>query len=253
MAGATLMPATLAFIRRLFTDQGQRRVAIGVWTAGSAVGAGLGPLLAGALVQYAWWGAVFLVNVPVMALLLVLAPMVLPEFRARRRRRIDVPGAGLALAATLATIYGAKSIAAGGVAPVPVASIAAGLALGTMLVARQRRHPDPMVDVTLFARPAFGVAVGTGFAGSFALLGAGLFNSQYLQLVAGLPPLHAGLWHCPARRRAWQERSAPPHSRGAYARPSWRAAVSPSPPRAWPSSARSRPGPGPATWPRAAS
>src|SRR5438093_4167997 len=81
LAGATLAPSTLSLIRNMFHDPQQRTVAIGVWITSYSAGAALGPLLGGLLLQYFWWGSVFLLGVPVMALLLVLGPRLLPEFR----------------------------------------------------------------------------------------------------------------------------------------------------------------------------
>jgi DHA2 family multidrug resistance protein-like MFS transporter len=77
--GAMLMPSTLALLRTLFVDRTQRRLALAIWATGFAAGAALGPVLGGVLLEHAWWGSVFLVNVPVMVALLVLAPLLLQE------------------------------------------------------------------------------------------------------------------------------------------------------------------------------
>ena len=81
IAGATLAPSTLSLIRNMFHDPAQRTFAIGIWVASYSVGAAIGPMVGGLLLEYFWWGSVFLLGVPVMLLLLVLGPLLLPEFR----------------------------------------------------------------------------------------------------------------------------------------------------------------------------
>ena len=85
MAGATLAPSTLSLIRNMFHDPTERTTAIGIWVASYSIGGAVGPLFGGVLLEHFWWGSVFLVNVPIMILLLVLAPILLPEFRDPRR------------------------------------------------------------------------------------------------------------------------------------------------------------------------
>ena len=81
LAGATIAPSTLSLIRNMFLDPQQRTMAIGVWITSYSVGGAIGPLVGGVLLEYFWWGSVFLLSVPVMALLLILGPMLLPEYR----------------------------------------------------------------------------------------------------------------------------------------------------------------------------
>src|SRR5207248_9178727 len=110
-----LLSASLAVIRNMFLDPKQRAVAIGVWISSFSAGAVIGPPLGGFLLEYFWWGSVFLVSVPMMVLLLVLGPTLLPEFRDPNAGRPDLPSAILSVAAVLAVIYGLKQIAAHGV------------------------------------------------------------------------------------------------------------------------------------------
>ena len=198
IAGATLAPSTLSLIRSMFLDPEQRRVAISVWVTSFSVGAAIGPLLGGILLQYFWWGSVFLLGVPVMVLLLVLGPLLLPEFRDPRAGRLDLFSAGLSLVAVLAVIYGLKQFAENGLAWPPALSILAGLALGVAFVRRQRRLADPLIDLRLFRSPAFSASLAVYMLGTLVGFGIYVFIAQYLQLVLGLSPLRAGLAMVPS-------------------------------------------------------
>src|SRR4029450_12854250 len=115
IAGATLAPATLSLIFSMFADPGQRQVAIGIWITSFSAGGALGPVLGGVMLEHFWWGSVFLLAVPVMALLLLLGPRVLPEFRAANAGRLDLPSVALSLAAVLTVIFGVKQVAQDGI------------------------------------------------------------------------------------------------------------------------------------------
>ncbi|WP_443075602.1 MFS transporter [Streptosporangium sp. NBC_01469] len=194
LAGATLAPSTLSLIRSMFLDDRQRRTAIAIWTAGFSGGAGLGPMLGGVLLEHFWWGSVFLVNVPVMLLLVVLAPLLLPEFRDPNPGRFDLFSAFLSLAAVLPVIYGVKMLAEDGVQWSPLAAIAFGVVMGVVFVRRQRQLTDPLIDVRLFADRAFSTSIGANVLSIFGIVGFGFFGTQYMQLVLGMRPLTAALW-----------------------------------------------------------
>jgi DHA2 family multidrug resistance protein-like MFS transporter len=198
IAGATLAPSTLSLIFAMFDDPKQRSVAIGVWISAFSAGSAIGPVLGGILLEHFWWGSVFLLALPVMALLLVLGPIVLPEYRAPDAGRLDLPSAGLSLVAVLALIFGLKQIAQDGLGPLQVGSIALGLGAGFAWVRRQLTLPDPMIDVRLFRIPSFSAALTVNFLAIFMAVGYFLFVAQYLQLVLGLSPLTAGLWSVPS-------------------------------------------------------
>src|SRR3990170_374028 len=127
VAGATLAPSTLSLIFNMFPDPGQRAVAIGVWISAFSAGGAIGPVLGGVLLEYFWWGSVFLLALPVMGLLLALGPRVLPEYRDPDAGRLDLQSAALSLSAVLAVIFGLKEIAQNGMGWLPIASVLVGL------------------------------------------------------------------------------------------------------------------------------
>src|SRR4051794_30470415 len=191
LAGATLAPSTLSLIRGMFEDPRQRTFAIGVWATSYSVGAAIGPIAGGAVLEFAWWGSVFLLGVPVMVLTLVLGPRYLPEHREGASGRVDVASVALSLGAVLAVIYGLKLLAVGG--SLPVAWVALGVIAGALFVRRQRRLADPLIDLSLFRVPAFSAALATNLVAFFVIFGMALFTSQYAQSVLGYSPLIAGL------------------------------------------------------------
>jgi DHA2 family multidrug resistance protein-like MFS transporter len=198
IAGATLAPSTLSLIRNMFHDPHQRTVAISVWIMSYSAGAAIGPVIGGVLLEYFWWGSVFLINVPVMALLLALGPVLLPEFRDPGAGRLDLLSAAQSVAAVLAVIYGLKRIAEHGPGWVPALAILVGLAVGAAFLRRQRRLADPLIDLKLFRIPAFSAALAVNVLGFSTCFAAFLFIAQYLQSVLGLTPLQAGLWGLPS-------------------------------------------------------
>lgn len=198
VAAATLAPSTLSLIRNMFLDDKERTLAIGIWIACFSAGGAIGPVIGGLMLSAFWWGSVFLLAVPVMVLLLVLGPMLLPEFRDPDAGRIDLVSAGQSLVAILLMIYGMKHIAEDGLSLLAVGTILAGLGIGFLFVMRQRRLDDPLIDLALFSRPAFSAALSINIVGLFIAFGAFLFVAQYLQLVLGLSAFEAGLWSLPS-------------------------------------------------------
>jgi MFS transporter, DHA2 family, multidrug resistance protein len=198
VAGATLAPSTLSLIFAMFQDPRQRTTAIGVWITSFSAGGAIGPVLGGVLLEHFWWGSVFLLALPVMALLLLLGPRVLPEYRDPGAGRLDLASAAMSLVAVLSVVFGLKQTAQGGLGPQAVAAVVVGLAVGVGFVRRQRRLADPMIDLRLFGSRAFDAALATNLFGIFIVVGYFLFVAQYLQLVLGLSPLQAGLWSLPS-------------------------------------------------------
>ena len=158
LAGATLMPSTLSLISNMFRDGKQRTLAIAVWSTSLPLGGAVGPLIGGAMLQVFWWGAVFLLAVPVMVILLATGPILLPEYRNAAAGLPDFLSVGLSLAAILPVVYGLTEIAEGGFRPVPVAAVVAGLLVGWGFVHRQRTLADPLIDLRSFSQPGFSAA-----------------------------------------------------------------------------------------------
>ncbi|TDC80276.1 MFS transporter [Streptomyces hainanensis] len=198
LAGAVLAPSTLSLIRNIFHDPGQRRTAIAVWTAGLSGGAALGPIVSGLLLEHFWWGSVFLINIPVMVLLLILGPMLLPESRSPDPGRFDVLGAVLSLGAVLPSIYGIKELAEDGFRWSHAAVTAAGIVIAVLFFLRQRTAANPLIDLSLFRDRGFSASIGVNLVALFAMVGFLLFSTQWIQLVYGLDPLEAALWTLPA-------------------------------------------------------
>jgi DHA2 family multidrug resistance protein-like MFS transporter len=194
IGGATLMPSTLALIRNMFHDAAQRSKAIAFWSAVMMGGISLGPVLGGFLLEHFWWGSVFLVNTPAMLLLLVLAPVLLPEFKTPVKGRFDLISSALSLAAVLPVIWGIKELAADGVEAMPTLSILVGLVFGVVFLRRQRTATHPMIELAMFRNRAFSGALAANTIGMLALVGNAVFMTQYLQLVLGMSPLKAALW-----------------------------------------------------------
>ncbi|MDO4888674.1 MAG: MFS transporter [Actinomycetaceae bacterium] len=197
-AGATIMPSTLSLSRNIFADPVERTRAIAIWSAAAASGAALGPLVGGVLLENFWWGSVFLINLPIMALVLGFGAWLLPEFRNPSPGRFDLVSSGLSMLAIIPFVYAIKQVSGGEFGLGVVVAIGASVLGGILFMRRQRRTDSPMIEVDLFRVPAFSGAVLVNFISVFALSGVLFFFSQYLQLARNLSPLQAGLAQLPA-------------------------------------------------------
>lgn len=193
IAAATLMPSTLSIIRNVFTGK-ERAAAIGVSSGLTILGFGMGPLVGGVLLDHFWWGSVFLVNVPVVIVLVIAGALILPESKNPAPGRIDVLSVLLSIVGMVGIVYTIKEVAYKGWGHGDVA-VAAVLGLGGLLafVLRQPRLAEPLMDLKLFTQRAFSATVATTIVAMFAQLAVSLMFAQYLQLVAGWSPLKAGI------------------------------------------------------------
>lgn len=195
--GAMLMPATLALLRTLFLDRTQRRLAVAIWATGFAAGAAVGPIVGGLLLAHFWWGAVFLVNVPLMLLILVAGAVLLPESRMERPGRLDPVGVLLSLLAMGPAVLAVKTVARDGVSATAVLALLVGIGAAVLFVRRARARiaagEEPLLDVTLFSSPVLRLSALANATTMFALTGLLFFSAQYLLLVLDLNPIDAGL------------------------------------------------------------
>ncbi|QPC41741.1 MFS transporter [Kaustia mangrovi] len=197
VAGATLMPSTLALISNMFLQPSQRALAIGIWATMFALGMAVGPFVGGILLSHFWWGSAFLIAIPVVVIVLVAGPLLLPEYRAPVSGRFDLPSVALSLAAILPVVYFVKESAKTGLTLIPILALVTGLACGAIFVKRQRTLSNPLLDVRLFGNGTFSAALGILLFGLVGVGGAMLLVTQYLQLVLELPPVIAGMWMGP--------------------------------------------------------
>lgn len=198
VAGATIMPSTLSIARNLFTDPVQRTTAIAAWTAGATGGAALGPLVGGFLLEHYWWGSVFLINVPLMVLVVIAGIVLIPESKNPARGSMDLISAALSVTAIVSIVFAVKHVVGTGLDwSVPI-TVALGVGAGWAFLRRQRTLSQPLIDVSLFRLPAFSGAVAADTIAIFAFIGVMFFFSQHLQLVMGMTPFQAGLAELPA-------------------------------------------------------
>lgn len=198
VAGATLGPSCMALIRNLFVDAKQRTLAIAIMMTCFMGGAALGPVVGGILLEFFWWGSVFLLGVPVMLLTLTLGPILLPEYRDPNPGRLDLTSVVMSLAAMLPIVYGFKELAKDGFAWSPVTALAVGVGFAVLFVRRQHRIDSPLLDLRLFKDRSFTSAL-VALTVIQVISGGVLFLlAQYIQLVQGMSPLQAGLWMLPA-------------------------------------------------------
>ncbi|MFD3664381.1 MFS transporter [Streptomyces sp. NPDC058659] len=198
MAGATLMPSTLALISNIFRDDRERGKAISIWATCTFTGAALGPVLGGVLLVPFWWGAVFLLAIPVAAVVLIAGPLVLPEFRTERARRLDLTSVALSLLGILPVVYAIKALSLGNGSSVSAwGALVVGLVFGTLFVRRQLHAEDPLLDLRLFANSSFTLTLSALALTGMVLAGTALTVTQLLQTVLGYSALASALWFMP--------------------------------------------------------
>jgi EmrB/QacA subfamily drug resistance transporter len=194
VGAALIFPATLSIITNAFTDPVERQRAIAVWASTAGIGIALGPLTGGLLLEHFYWGSIFLVNLPVIALAFVGLVLVVPESADPEHRRLDPLGAGLSIAGLGTLVFGViRGGSDGWLDPVTLGALAGGLALLVLFVVQERRAAAPMLDLQVFRNPRFtgaSVAVATTY---FCLFGTIFLVTQFLQLLLGYGTLAAGV------------------------------------------------------------
>ncbi|WP_434080447.1 MFS transporter [Sanguibacter sp. Z1732] len=202
VAGATLMPSLLSLLRTMFADPDQRRLAIAVVFSSFTVGGAIGPLLGGALLEFFWWGSVFLLNVPPMLLLVILGTALLPEREVRNRAPIELRSVILSVAGMLALVYGLQGLvtrqeSGSGSGWTYLVAVVAGAGALALFLRRQGRLAEPVFDLGLLRNTRVGAALLVLLLTGVAGVGTFYLFTQHLQLVVGLSALHAGLWTLP--------------------------------------------------------
>jgi len=197
IAGATILPTVISLIRNMFHDDKRRTFAMGLYTTCFSSGTMLGPIIGGFLLSHFWWGSIFLMPVPLILLLLIVAPVYLPEFKHPDTKAVDYMSAVALIAAILLIIFGLKQIAQNGLEVWPFVSISAGTALTIVFIQRQKNVSNPLIDLELFKGITFNVSLAALFTGLFSWAGIFMFVTQYQQSVLGLNPFESGLWLLP--------------------------------------------------------
>lgn len=193
VGGAMVMPSTLSLIRSIFDDPRERTLALSVWGATAALGAAVGPVVGGALLESFSWHSAFLVNVPLMVVAIAAGLWLLRENRSQRPGRIDAAGVLTSAGGLTALVYAAKQLGKHGPTLPTLVLFVVGVALLAAFVRRSLRSDRPMLDVRLFRNPVLRAGVIAALASSAAMAAVLFVGSQWLQLVEGMSPLHAGL------------------------------------------------------------
>ncbi|KFX07485.1 methyl viologen resistance protein SmvA [Pectobacterium betavasculorum] len=198
VGGSMVMPNVLALIRHTFDDPKERGMALGLWGTFGSAGAALGPLGGGALLEHFWWGAVFLINVPIILVVLPLAFLNLPRYTPTVKGNWAIRQALVLIASLIAIIYAVKSgFKVESSLLTTYLMLATGLGLLTWFVRQQLSSADPMLDLSLFRKPAICTGIIMALVASGALTGVELTLAQELQFVMEYSPLQAGLFMMP--------------------------------------------------------
>ncbi|MFG1962965.1 MFS transporter [Nonomuraea sp. NPDC049028] len=197
VAGSAIMPASMSLIGVLFTEEKSRVQAMGAYMTVFLSGMAVAPFVGGVLLAHFWWGSVFLISVPVMAVTMAIAPWVLPETRSDQAPRIDLLSTLQSLGAVLAIVYALKAWVNDGADASAWLTLVVGIVLTVLFVRRQRRLDDPLLDLALIRTPAVGRTLAALFLTALIMGGSSLFFNLYLQDVQGLTPLDAAWWTLP--------------------------------------------------------
>lgn len=194
LGAALIMPTTISMIRNIFTDARERAFALAAWSVLGGLGMALGPIIGGALLEQASWHAAFLVNIPLMLIVLVAGFFILPEIKVLTSGPWDLPAALISLVGMTLLMWGIKHLAA--IMAFDVAGILAiliGLIAIVLFVIRCLRSNMPLMDVTLFKSKTFTAGILVALGSMFSMAALLFLIAQWLQLVDGCTPLESGI------------------------------------------------------------
>lgn len=193
LGGAMIMPSTLALIRHVFPAE-ERAKAIGIWVAMGSIGVPFGPIIGGFLLENFAWGAIFLINVPLVAAAIIGCLILIPESKSQTRTRLDVAGLILSVSGLLVLVYGIiEAPMRGWTSAITLSLIGGGLALIAAFIAWERRTANPMLSSAVFSDRRFGGPLITISSVFFGVFGCLFIVTQHLQFTLGYSPLWAGL------------------------------------------------------------
>ncbi|MEI7886625.1 MAG: DHA2 family efflux MFS transporter permease subunit [Actinomycetes bacterium] len=193
VGAALIMPATLSIITNVFPAQ-ERGKAIGIWAGVAGLGAALGPLTGGFLVEHFYWGSVFLVNLPIVVVGLVAGFVLIPDSKDPTAPRLDPVGAILSIAALSMLLFAIiEAPSEGWLQPKILGIFLVGLLLGGAFILWERRVASPMLDMSFFSNPRFSAANGAITVVFFAMFGSIFLLTQYFQFVLDYSPLETGV------------------------------------------------------------
>ncbi|WP_040604921.1 MFS transporter [Sagittula stellata] len=194
VGAAMMMPATLSIIRVTFTDDAERSFAIGIWAAIASGGAALGPVIGGVLLEWFWWGSVFLINIPIALAAFAAGSLMLADKRSARSHPFDLIGSVQVMVGLIGLIFAIKELAKRTPSAIlGLVMLGLGVIALTAFAIRQSKSADPLVDFRLFRNTRFSSGVVAALVAAAAMIGVELVFTQRLQLVVGLTPLQAGL------------------------------------------------------------
>ena len=193
-----IVPATLAGIRSTFAEASQRNMALGLWAAVGSGGAAFGPLVGGMLLEHFYWGSVFLINVPIVLVVIAINAKVVPRQPARREQPLNLLQALILIASILMLVFSAKSALKGQLALWLTALVAiGGAAMLTWFIRKQLSATRPMVDMRLFTHRIILSGVMMAMTALITLVGFELLMAQELQFVHQKTPFEAGMFMLP--------------------------------------------------------